>query len=63
MVQFLASKALVSEMYNATGMESKLNPKYDILLYVVIIILWGKIKITTSYKITHFGFYFDWKST
>ena len=43
--------------------QSELKPKYDILLYVVIIILWGKYKITTNYKISYFGIYFDWKST
>ena len=43
--------------------QSNLKPKYDTLFYVVIIILWGKIKITTNYKISYFGFYFDWKST
>ena len=42
--------------------QSKLKPKYDILLYVVIIILWGKIKITTNYKISYFGFNFNRKS-
>ena len=30
---------------------------------MVLIILWGKIKITTNYKISYFGVYFDWKST
>ena len=41
----------------------ELKPKYDILFYVVLIILWGKIKISTNNKISYFGFYFDWKST
>ena len=42
--------------------QSKIKLKYDILLYMGIIILWGKIKITTNYKISYFGIYFDWKS-
>ena len=43
--------------------ESELKPKYDILLYVVLIVLLSEIKKRTNNKITSFGFYFDWKST
>ena len=31
--------------------------------YVVIIILWDEIKITTNFEISYFGSNFDWKST
>ena len=37
----------------------KLKQKYDILCYVVLIILGGKIEVATNYKISYFGFNFD----
>ena len=41
----------------------KLEPKKDILLFVVIIILSYKNMITTYHEISYFGFNFDRKST
>ena len=41
----------------------EIKSKIRLLLYMVIIILWDKIKITTNYEISYFCFNFDWKST
>ena len=55
------------EFYTGTQHRSNSNREYNrntmYILYLVFIILWGKIKIRTNNKISYFGFYFDWKPT
>ena len=41
----------------------KLKPKYDIVLFVVIIILFYENMITTNIKVSYFGLNFNRKST